>query len=86
EGLPDDTNIEKVVVNGEVATFVQSLNRYEIRLDATEFNIEVTLSDLLASMVLGNNEKAIGYDTITVTKETSGETQVKVTVTSQNVL
>lgn len=83
EGLPDDATIEKVEVNGVLATYIEGKNRYEIRSHDTEFNVEVTLSDLLATMELGSNEKAIGKDNITVTK-TGQETIVKVKVTSQN--
>ena len=83
EGLPDDATIEKVVVNGTDAIYIEGKNRYEVRLDGTTFNVEVTLTDLLASMKLGTNEKAIGQDNITVTK-TDDETIVKVKVTSQN--
>jgi len=52
EGLPDDTSIKEVVVNGEKATYIEGKNRYEIRSDAATFDIEVTLNDLLASMKL----------------------------------
>ena len=83
EGLPDDTNIQKVTVNGKEATYVEEKSRYEIRSEDTQFNVEVTLSDMLASMILGDNSKAIGKDSITVNKEGS-ETIVKVVVTSQN--
>ncbi len=83
EGLPDDTTIAEVKVNGELAKYIEGKNRYEIRLDAEEFKVEVTLSDLLASMVLGGREKAIGKDEITV-KKSGPETIVKVVVTSQN--
>ena len=83
EGLPDDTTIEKVTVNGIDATYIEGKNRYEIRSNANSFNIEVTLTDLLASMVLGDNSRAIGTDTITVVK-TGTETIVTVVVTSQN--
>ena len=85
ESLPDDATIATVVVNGEVAKYIEGKNRYEIRLDDEEFKVEVTLNDLLASMVLGENTEAIGKGTITVTK-TGSETIVKVVVTSQNKL
>ena len=85
EGLPDDTTIKEVVVNGEKATYIEGKRRYEARSQADTFNIDVTLNDLLASMELGGNPKAIGRDSITVTKEGS-ETIVKVKVTSQNEL
>lgn len=45
--------------------------------------MEVTLNDILASLELGTNPKAIGKDNITVTK-TEEETTIKVKVTSQN--
>ncbi len=83
EGLPDDATIAKVTVNGVDATYIEGKNRYEIRSNVNNFNIEVTLTDLLASMVLGDNPKAIGTDSITVAK-TGSETTVKVVVTSQN--
>ena len=83
EGLPDDATIKTVVVNGKQATYIEGKNRYEIRSKDTEFEVEVTLNDLLASMVLGTNEKAIGQDIITITKQ-GAETYVKVKVTSQN--
>ena len=85
EGLPDDTTIKQVVVNGVQATYIEGRNRYEVRSDDTSFNIEVTLTDLLATMVLGDNEEAQGIDSITVSKQGS-ETIVKVIVTSQNKL
>lgn len=85
EGLPDDTTIKEVVVNGEKATYIEGKRRYEIRSQADTFDIDVTLNDLLASMELGGNPKAIGRDSITVTKE-GPETIVKVKVTSQNEL
>lgn len=83
EGLPDDTTILKVVVDGEQAKYIEGENRYEIRSNNTEYEIEVTLNDLLASMELGTNPKAIGIDTIRVTK-TGTTTEVKVVVTAQN--
>lgn len=83
EGLPDDATIEKVEVNGKLATYIEGKNRYEIRSKDTEFNVEVTLNDILASMELGSNPKAIGKDNITVTKQ-GEETILKVKVTSQN--
>lgn len=83
EGLPDDCSIKEVVVNGELAKYIEGKNRYEIRNADKSYEIEVTLNDLLASMVLGENEKSIGKDNITVTK-TGKETIVKVKVTSQN--
>ena len=83
EGLPDDTNIERVTVNGKQATYIEGQNRYEIRSEATNYDINVVLSDLFASMELGTNPKAIGTDNITVTKS-GEETLVNVKVTSQN--
>ncbi len=85
EGLPDDTTIKQVVVNGVQATYIEGKNRYEIRSDDSSFDIEVTLNDLLATMVLGDNEEAQGVDSIMVSKQGS-ETIVKVIVTSQNKL
>lgn len=83
ESLPDDTNIKEVTVNGEEATYVEGENRYEVRSQETEYEIEVTLNDPLASMILGNNAEAIGTDSITIEK-TGAETEVKVIVKSQN--
>ena len=86
EGLPDDTTIAKVVVNGKEATYIDGKNRYEIRLDANSYDIEVTLNDLLAKMVLSNDEQnvsATGKGEISITK-TDAETIVKVLVTAQN--
>ena len=31
EGLPDNTNIKTVEVNGKIATYIEGKNRYEIR-------------------------------------------------------
>ncbi|MBO5478752.1 MAG: cadherin-like beta sandwich domain-containing protein [Clostridia bacterium] len=83
EGLPDDTNISKVTVNGKEAKYIEGKNRYEIRSEQQTFQIEVTLSDLLASLELGTNEKAIGSDVIEIEKQ-GQETILTVKVTSQN--
>lgn len=85
EGLPDDTSIKEVIVNGNKATYIEGKNRYEIREAGDTFKIDVTLNDLLASMELGENPEAMGTDTITVTKNGT-ETIVKVKVTAQNKL
>lgn len=83
EGLPDDTSIKEVVVNGEKATYIEGKNRYEIRSNLSTYNIQVTLNDILATLKLDENETAIGKDNITVSKA-GKETTVKVTVTAQN--
>ncbi len=85
EGLPDDTSIKEVKVNGNIATYIEGKNRYEIRDSAENFNVEVTLNDLLASLELGGQSEKIGQDTITVSK-TGAETIVKVKVIAQNKL
>lgn len=83
EGLPDDTSIKQVVINGEKATYIDGKNRYEIRSSDTSYNIEVTLNDILATLTLGTNTEATGSDQITINK-TGKETTIKVTVTAQN--
>ena len=83
EGLPDDTSIKEVVVNGEKATYIEGKNRYEIRSNLSTYNIQVTLNDILATLKLDENEPVIGKGNITVNK-TGKETTVKVTVTAQN--
>lgn len=85
EGLSDDTTIKQVIVNGENAKFVEGENRYEIKLAGDEFEIEVTLNDLLASLKLGTNNETIGTDNITVSK-TGEETLIEVQVISQSKL
>ena len=85
QGLPDNVNIKTVSVNGKEAVFNEIKERYEIRTNETEFNVEITLEDILASMILGTNEKAIGYDSISISKK-GEETIVKVSVTSQSEL
>ena len=85
EGLPDDTSIKEVVVNGEKATYIEGKNRYEIRSNLSTYNIQVTLNDILATLKLDENEPVIGKGNITVNK-TGKETTVKVTVTAQNVI
>ena len=81
--VPDDTSIKEVKVNGENAVYKEGENRYEIRLSGDTFNVEVTLNDELSSLILGTNEKQIGYDSIIVSK-TGEETIVQVKVTSQS--
>jgi hypothetical protein len=83
EGLPDDTTIKEVIVNGKNATYIEGKNRYEIKDGSDNFDIDVTLNDLLATLELGTNPAKIGKDSIKVTK-TGAETQIKVKVTSQN--
>lgn len=83
EGLPDDTSIKEVVVNGEKATYIEGKNRYEIRSNLSTYNIQVTLNDILATLKLDENEPVIGKGNIIVNK-TGKETTVKVTVTAQN--
>ncbi len=85
EGLPDDATIAKVTVNDQEAKYIEGKNRYEIRLASEQYEVEVTLSDLLATMLLGSNPEKAGTDTITVEKS-GAETIVKVIVTSQNKL
>lgn len=85
EGLPDDVNIETVIVNEKQATYNFEKSRYEVRCKEDEYDVTVTLSDMLATMKLGTNPEAQGVDSITVSKDTSrDETIVKVTVTSQS--
>ena len=86
ETLPDDCNIEKVEVNGALAKYFIGENRYEVRSNDTSFKIDVTLSDSLATLILGSNEEKTGSDSITVTKQGEGTTTVKVIVTSENKL
>ncbi|MCI8397651.1 MAG: hypothetical protein HFJ52_08670 [Clostridia bacterium] len=83
EGLPDDTTIKEVVINGEKATYIEGKNRYEIRSADTSYDIEVTLNDILATLKLGTNAEVAGSDQITITK-TGKETTIQVTVTAQN--
>ncbi len=83
EALPDDATIKEVRVNDKLAKYIEGKNRYEIRSKEIEFNVDVILNDILASMELGSNPKAVGKDNITVAK-TEEETIVKVKVTSQN--
>ncbi len=83
EGLPDDTTIKEVIINGNEAKYIEGKNRYEIKDSSDSFKVEVTLNDILASMELGDNPKTVGKDNITVTK-TGNETIIKVKVTSQN--
>ncbi len=85
EGLPDDATIKEVTVNGEKANYIEGKNRYEIRLNNATYEIQVTLNDLLATMILGSNEQETGIGTITVDKS-GAETIIKVAVTSQNKL
>ncbi len=83
EGLSDDVTIQKVVVNGKEATYIEGKNRYEIRDSSDEYEVEVTLNEKLASLILGTNPEAHGSDTITVSKSTEGtETIVEVVVKS----
>lgn len=85
EGLSDNTNIAKVVVNGKEATYIEGKNRYEIRSHEDNYEIEVTLEDILASMILGTNEEQVGIDTIEIAKA-GEETIVTVKVISQSKL
>ena len=85
DGLPDDVNIEKVIVNEREATYNYEKSRYEVRCKEDEYNIEVILVDKLASLRLGSNQKTQGQDTITIQK-TGKETIIEVEVTSQSEL
>lgn len=85
DGLPDDVNIEKVIVNEKQAVYNYEKGRYEVRCKEDEYNIEVTLVDRLASLKLGTNEKAQGIDRITIEK-VGKETLIQVYVTSQSEL
>lgn len=85
EGLPDDVNIDKVIVNEIEAKYNYSKGRYEVRCKEEEFDVHVILSDKLATLELGGNAKKQGEDRITVSK-TGEETIVKVKVTSQSEL
>ncbi len=85
QGLPDDITIKQVLVNDIEATYIEGEYRYEIRDSSDSYKIDVTLNDELATLVLGDNPSATGFDTINVSKE-EGQTIVQVTVTSQNKL
>jgi len=82
-GLPDDSTLQKVTVNGEVAKYIEGQNKYEIRSDSTEFNIEAIATDSLAKVALNGKESTLASATATVTKAGT-TTTVTIKVTSQN--
>lgn len=85
QGLPDDVNIKQVIVNNNEAKYNYASGRYEIRSKEDEYNVEVILSDMLATMTLGTNEAKQGQDSIQIAKDTNNyETILNVTVTSQS--
>ena len=63
--------------------FNYNKGRFEVRCNEENFDVTVTLTDILAYIELGTNEKTRGIDTINIAK-TGEETIVKVKVTSQS--
>ncbi len=82
-GLPDDSTLQSVTVNGIEAKYIEGENKYEIRSEETNFNIVATATDNLAKVSLNENKEDIGSSTITVTKENE-VTIVKIKVTAQD--
>lgn len=82
-GLPDDTTLQKVTVNGIEAKYIEGQNKYEIRSESTEFNIEAIATDSLAKVALNDENQTIGTATTTVTK-TNDVTLVTIEVVAQN--
>ena len=82
-GLPDDATLQKVTVNGIEAKYIEGQNKYEIRLDDTEFNIEAIATDSLAKVSLNGGTSSVGSATTTVTK-TGTVTTVTIKVTAQD--
>ncbi len=87
-GLPDNTNVNKVVVTtkegiAKQATKKEGENVYEVRLNSSEYTVELTPEDILSKVKLGDENEVVGIATTMVTK-TENETIVKAIVTSQN--
>ncbi len=96
EKAGNNTRLEKVEINGQQAKYIESKNRYEIKLDDEMLNITATAEDKLATVQYINIDKWLeneanvgastarpGANTIEITKE-GKEAQIQVKVTSQN--
>ena len=57
EKMEDNTSLEKVEINGQRAEYIESKNRYEIKLDDEILNVEATAEDKLASVQFINVDK-----------------------------
>lgn len=84
-GLPDNTNLQKITVQGNQATKVPYTNRYEVKANKTltDYEVKVELEDKLAKVKIGEGAEAQGMVTTTVTK-TGTKTIVNITVTAQD--
>ncbi len=82
-GLSDNTNISKVLVNEIEADYIEGENLYEIKSEASVYTIDVVLEDPLAIIKLGSDEPRIGQSSIVLPKEIEN-TVVIASVTSQN--
>ena len=84
EGLPDDTAINTIDVNGKEATYNYEKARYEVKANRNleTYNLNVIAHDILASVSLADLSN-IGELKTNVTKQGS-ETIVKITVLAQN--
>ncbi len=82
-GLPDEVQLEQITVNGEVATYNQEENKYEIRVGGAQFNIEAIAKDSLAKVGINDQEAQQGKNTITIDKQGS-KTIVTIKVTAQD--
>ena len=84
EGLPDETSLNKVSVDGVEGTYNYETGRYEVKADRdlTTYNLEVVAKDNLSTLTIGESSNK-GNITKQITKEGT-ETIVEVKVMAQN--
>ncbi len=70
-GLPDEVQLEQITVNGEVATYNQEENKYEIRVGGDQFNIEAIAKDSLAKVSINGGQEDVGSSQVTISKQNS---------------
>ena len=86
-GLPDNTKLSKITVNGIEAIQVPYTNRYQAKVakSAKDFAVSAIADDNLAEVKIGNFASGIGSSTNTVNKdEANNITTVNVNITAQD--
>lgn len=85
KALPDNTNIDEIIIGDYKAEPVPYTDKYEIRVpkDMTSYDITIKLEDILAKVGIEDKTESIGTVTETVTKQ-EGVTKVNIHVTAQD--
>lgn len=82
-GLPEDSTLKQVIVNGEEAKYIEGKNTYQIRLSEEVYEVQAIATDNLAKVSINGEVDEISSQIVQVVK-TGSKTIVKIKVTAQN--